>query len=153
VEAWGAVHVLVNNAGLYGDHRFQPVLETAPDYWDTVLAINLRGPLLCARAVAPVMRSQGSGRIVNISSMGAFLLGGVVSASKLALNPLTWSLAAELGASGITVNAVGPGTMDVESAHRQNTAADLEDRAAKSLVKRIGKPLDIYAAIRYFASE
>jgi len=153
IDEWGVIDVLVNNAGLYGDHHFDPVLETEPDYWDTVLAINLKGPLLCSRAVAPYMKRQTRGRIVNISSMGAYILGGVYSISKLALNHLTWSLASELGAFGITVNAVGPGTMDVPSAHRQNTPEDLEDRAARSMIKRIGKPLDIYAAIRYFASD
>jgi NAD(P)-dependent dehydrogenase (short-subunit alcohol dehydrogenase family) len=153
MKEWGGIDVLVNNAGIYGDHHFDPVLETDPDYWDKVLEINLKGPLLCSRAVAPQMKTQGKGRIVNISSMGAYILGGVYSISKLAVNHLTWSLASELGSFGVTVNAVGPGTMDVPSAHRQNTAADLEDRAARSLVKRIGKPVDIYAAIRYFASD
>ena len=150
---WERIDILVNNAGLYGDHRFEPVLQTDAAYWDHVLAVNLRGPLLCSRAVIPVMRARGWGRIVNISSMGAHILGGVYSTSKLALNHVTWSLAAEVGADGITVNGVGPGTIDIESARRQNTPQQLADRVSKNLVKRLGHPQDVYGAVRYFASE
>jgi NAD(P)-dependent dehydrogenase (short-subunit alcohol dehydrogenase family) len=153
LERWGRIDVLVNNAGIYGDHTFQPVTETSSEYWDLVMAVNLRGPLVCSKAVIPAMRRQKWGRIVNVTSMGSYILGGVYSTSKLALHHLTWSLAAETGVDGITVNGVGPGTMNVDSARRQNSEADLKDRIQKNIIKRLGEPRDIYAAIKYFCSE
>lgn len=153
LERWGRIDVLVNNAGIYGDHRFEPITETDLDYWDFVLRVNLKGPLVCSRAVIPSMRERRWGRIINISSMGAYTPAGVYALSKLGVNHLTWNLAVEVGADHITVNAIGPGTMDVPSAHRINPPAELENRIRQNLIKRLGKPWDIYAAIRYFAGD
>jgi NAD(P)-dependent dehydrogenase (short-subunit alcohol dehydrogenase family) len=153
-ERFGTVHVLLNNAGIFGDHTFRPVLEESLDYWNKVLAVNLTGPLLCTRAVAPLMKAQKWGRVVNMSSMGAYTNAGVYSISKLALNSLTWCLATELGDYGITVNAVAPGTMDTESSLKHHPSDEWRAaRAAATIVKRTGKAADIYAAIRYFLSE
>jgi 3-oxoacyl-[acyl-carrier protein] reductase len=151
----GRIDVLVNNAGLYGNPVWTgPVLEIPKEAWDQVFSVNLSGVLMCSRAVTPAMRRQNWGRIVNISSMGAYMTGGAYSASKLAVNHLTWSLAAELADYGITVNAVGPGTMDTASMRRQNSDENaLNDRINRAfLVKRLGRPADIYAAVKYFAS-
>ena len=150
---WGRVDILINNAGLWGDIKMEPVMDVSVDYWDTIMAVNLRGPLLCSRAVAPSMRERHWGRIVNISSMGAYLLGKTYSISKLAVHHLTWSLADELGASGITVNCVAPGTMDTEATRRQDSDEHLERVIAANIVKRLGRPEDIYAALRYFTSD
>jgi NAD(P)-dependent dehydrogenase (short-subunit alcohol dehydrogenase family) len=150
---WGGADILVNNAGLFGDHVFRSVIDEDIAAWDRVLAINLKGPLLCSRAIAPAMKERGWGRIVNISSMGAYTNAGVYAISKLALNHLTWCLATELGEFGITVNAVGPGTMDTESSDRQHPdSAWRVKRAAATPVRRTGQAADIYAAIRYFTS-
>ena len=94
VEArFGRADILVNNAGIWGDLERHPLLSVPVDYWDTVLGVNLRGPLLCTRAIAPLMRANGWGRVVNISSMGAYMVAGVYGVSKLALNQLTYALA------------------------------------------------------------
>lgn len=151
---WGRIDILVNNAGLFGDHTFTPVLETDTAYWDRVLAINLRGPLSCTRAIAPVMRRRSWGRVVNISSMGAYTASGVYAISKQALNHLTWCLADELGADGITVNGVAPGSMDTESSHRQHPEPGWRTkRAAATPMQRTGRAEDIYAAMRYFVAD
>ena len=62
IDAFGRIDVLVNNAGIWGDFQRTPLLDIDPDYWDFVMAVNVRGPLLCTRAVAPVMIAQGAGR-------------------------------------------------------------------------------------------
>ncbi len=152
VERWGTVDVLVNNAGIWGDLEPAPLSATDPDYFDRVLAVNLRGPLLCAQAVVEPMRAQGWGRVVNISSMGAYMPSGVYGVSKLALNQMTYTLATELGPHGITVNAVAPGPIDNEATRRQVPEAGIEKMINGTAVKRMGTARDLYGMIRYLAS-
>ena len=95
-EAFGAVNLLVNNAGIV---RFYAIEETSLDDWNRLLAINLTGPMLCIKYTVPQMRSSG-GSIVNISSIHATLTGPKMSAyaaSKGGLLTMTRSLALELG--------------------------------------------------------
>ena len=153
VSEFGAVHVLVNNAGIWGDLQRAPLVETDPGYWDFVMAVNVRGPLLCTRAVTPTMRSQNWGRIVNISSIGAWMPSGVYGVSKLALNQLTFALASELGPLGITVNAVAPGTIANEATQRQVPQAGLDGLVSRNAIKRAGTAKDLYGMIRYLCSD
>lgn len=109
----GPLHVLVNNAGMIDDPV--PTWEEPVDVWASVLAVNLTGPFLMCRALVPILRRTGWGRIINVSSgMGAFadgLDGGYPAyrVSKTGLNALTRSLAAELEKEPILVNAMCPG--------------------------------------------
>jgi NAD(P)-dependent dehydrogenase (short-subunit alcohol dehydrogenase family) len=112
VERHGRVDVLVNNAGLYASIPMRPFTEIPLDEWRRVMDVNVASMFLTCRAVAPVMREQGGGRIVNISS-GApfrgvpFVLHYVTS--KGAIVAFTRALARELGKDGILVNCVAPG--------------------------------------------
>jgi NAD(P)-dependent dehydrogenase (short-subunit alcohol dehydrogenase family) len=108
--AFGAIHLLVNNAGIYGPVR--PAEKITPREWDEVIAVNLRGPFLLSRLVLPEMYERGSGAILNISSVAAkaaFQLNSPYAASKAALIGLTHTLAAEAARRGVRVNALSPG--------------------------------------------
>jgi NAD(P)-dependent dehydrogenase (short-subunit alcohol dehydrogenase family) len=117
------------------------------------MGVNVRGPLLCSRAVAPTMVSQGRGRIINISSIGAYMVSGVYGVSKLALNQLTFALAKELGTAGVTVNAVAPGPIDNEASRKQVPDAAMDRLRDGTMVKRLGDADDIYGMIAYLASD
>jgi NAD(P)-dependent dehydrogenase (short-subunit alcohol dehydrogenase family) len=112
VAAFGTVDILVNNAGLYATLPMRPFTEIPLDEWRKVMDVNVASMFLTCRAVVPVMREQGSGKIVNISSGTPFrgvpfLLHYVTG--KGAIVALTRALAKELGRDGIHVNCVAPG--------------------------------------------
>jgi 3-oxoacyl-[acyl-carrier protein] reductase len=153
VARFGRIDVLVNNAGIWGDYEVKPLLEIDPGYWDLVMGVNVRGPLLCSRAVAPTMVAQGRGRIVNISSIGAYMVSGVYGVSKLALNQLTFALAKELGHAGVTVNAVAPGPIDNDASRKQVPPAAMERLRDSTFVKRLGDADDIYGMIAFLATD
>jgi len=109
-KAFGAVHILVNNAATYGP--VQPVEKWSARDWDEVMAVNLRGPMLLSRLVLPEMYARKSGSILNVSTVGAkaaFALSAAYTASKAGLIGLTRVLAAEGGRRGVRVNAICPG--------------------------------------------
>lgn len=153
LQAFGRIDILVNNAGIWGDLRRAPLLEIEPAYWDTVMAVNLKGALLCSRAVVPTMQRQRWGRIVNISSNGAYKAGSVYSISKLALNQLTYSLAASVADFGITCNGVAPGAVLTHATLGQYSTQEIEQMIQQNMVKRAGSPADLYGAIRYLCGE
>lgn len=153
VAAFGGVHVLVNNAAIWGDLERAKLIEIDPAYWDFVMAVNLKGPLLCSAAVVPQMREQGWGRIVNISSIGAWRPSGVYGVSKLGLSHLTHAMAAEVGEFGVTVNAVAPGTINNEATQRQVPSPVIDRLVGQASVKRPGTAADLFGMIRYLCSD
>src|SRR5580700_11877233 len=109
-QAFGAIHILVNNAGALGP--VSSVEKITPFEWDEVIAVNLRGPFMLSRLVLPEMYDRGSGAILNIVSIAAkaaFQLNAPYAASKAGLIGLTHTLAAEAARKGVRVNALSPG--------------------------------------------
>ncbi|GHO91961.1 short-chain dehydrogenase [Reticulibacter mediterranei] len=153
MKAFGHIDILVNNAAIWGDLRSVSLLEIDTAYWDTVLDVNLKGALLCSQAVIPFMSQQKWGRIVNISSGGAYKPGSVYSVSKLALNQLTYSLAQQVADAGITCNAIAPGPIYNEAVQRQYTPEAFERIVQQGMIKRAGTSKDIYGCLRYLCSD
>jgi 3-oxoacyl-[acyl-carrier protein] reductase len=114
VNRWGRIDVLVNNAALNQGVAFPNLDGLTPEIWERILHANATAPYLMARAVAPVMRRQGRGRIINIGSVSGYKPGGssiAYSVSKAALAHLTRCLALAL-APEVLVNCVAPGLME-----------------------------------------
>jgi 3-oxoacyl-[acyl-carrier protein] reductase len=157
----GRIDVLVHCAGGVRGQVARPV-ETVPEAdWHAIFAVNATGAFLMAKHVAPVMKRQGSGRIVTISS-GAGLrpsLTGIqaYSAAKHALVGLTKQLAQELGPYGITVNSVAPGFVRSNPATErqwESYGAEGQKRLLDGIfTRRLGTPEDIAWAVQFFASE
>jgi 3-oxoacyl-[acyl-carrier protein] reductase len=143
--------VLVNNAGSHED----ALLATMPqDMWRRVLATNLDGVFHGCQAVLPMMISQRSGRIVNISSLSALLAPAGqtnYAAAKAGVVALTQSLAKEVARIGITVNAVCPGFVETE-ALAQLAAEERKAAQMKIPMRRFGRPEEVAATVRFLAS-
>ncbi|MDQ1394797.1 MAG: 3-oxoacyl-[acyl-carrier protein] reductase [Acidimicrobiaceae bacterium] len=163
MSLYGRVDVLVNNAAApHGDEHAD--LDRVPvDAWDRVMAINSRGMFLMSRAAFAVMREQRSGRIVSISSVAGrvgLARTGAYGASKAAIIGLTRSMAVDAAPFGITANAVCPGFIDtnrIASSVRRSRPGH-EDEALADLVRRVpagrlGRPDEVAAAVRFFASD
>lgn len=135
---------LVNNAGIV---RPGTIEEATDDDLDAVVAVNLAGAVRCIQAVLPGMKSNGYGRIVNISSRAALgkPLRTVYSITKAGLHGLTRTLALEIGMHGITVNAIGPGPIATELFHRVNPPdAPATKKIIEAIpVRRVGTPDDV----------
>jgi NAD(P)-dependent dehydrogenase (short-subunit alcohol dehydrogenase family) len=153
--AWGGIDVLVNNAGT--NPAMAPTTEVAESVWDKVLEVNLKGPFLLCRRVAPLMVAQRRGSIVNMSSVAGvepFPLLGAYSVSKAGLDSLTKVLARELGPAGVRVNALAPGLIDTQfSAALMQSRAIYEGTVAKTPLRRHGVPDDVVGAALFLASD
>lgn len=150
----GGVDVLVNNAAVFSTLMMRPFDQIDPAEWDQVMAVNVRGPFLCARAVAPVMRAAGYGKIVNISSATVWIgrphyLHYVTS--KAALIGMTRALATELGPDGVTVNAVTPGATRTEIPRATVTPQQEQTIIAGQAIKRRQVPADLVGVVAFLA--
>ena len=156
VSEFGGVDFLVNNAALWGDleHMADGMLDNPVDYFRKVVDVNLTGTFVASKAVVPAMRARGGGRIVNVSSIGAWMSGGPYGVTKLAVNQLTYAAAAQLAGEGITVNAVAPG-MIFNEATRQQVPHEAFDAMLGAMVpmRRAGTSRDMYGAIRWLCSD
>ncbi|MHB1343742.1 MAG: SDR family NAD(P)-dependent oxidoreductase [Thermoleophilia bacterium] len=151
----GRVDVLVNNAAAYGDLTRAPFDQLPIDEWDRVMTTNVRGPWFVSRAVAPIMRAQQSGRIINITS-ATFWSGSAnwahYVASKGAVIGLTRVMAKELGVANICVNAVAPGFTMTEAILNIMPGAETYgvDRGS---IKRAQQPEDVVGVVAFLSSD
>ena len=109
---FGGVDILINNAGLMAEIPQVDILDMSGEWLERILKVNLLGAIHCAAAVKPFMIERGGGRIVNVSSAGAFMAGGMYSISKYALHSATVCLARSLGPYAVNVNSVVPGMVE-----------------------------------------
>ena len=151
-EAYGSPEILVNNAGFLQQKRF---VDLTVEDFDRMIAVHLRGTFLCTRAVLPEMLSRGSGIIVNVASqLGQ--IGGVelchYSSAKAGIIGLTKSLAREVSAQGVRVNAVAPGPINTElvlglSEEWRNA------KAAELPLGRFGEPWEVAETVAFLVSD
>ncbi len=150
----GPIDILVNNAGW---DVVLPFVESSPDLWDKVIAINFRGMLNCCKAVAPRMQSRGAGKIVSISSDAARVGSSgeaVYAGCKAAIIGFSKTLARELAANHINVNVVCPGPTDTALLRDAMAGREkvLEAMARGIPFRRLGQPADLAGAVAFFAS-
>ena len=153
LSALGSCQVLVNNAGLL---RPGPLNAVGLDDWNQVLAINLTGYLLCARAFGEPMRAAGEGSIVHVASISGLFPqsgSGAYSASKAGVLALSRQLAVEWGPQGVRSNAICPGMIRTALSAKFYEEPGLEaKRAAMTASRRIGEPQDIANVALFLAS-
>lgn len=152
IDQYGQIDILVNNAGISARDSFYDYAESE---FDKIMDLNVKALFCCSRVVAPYMKKQGSGCILNTSSMvGTYgqPAGVGYPASKFAVNGLTKSLARELGPDGIRVNAVAPGVT------RTDMLASLPEETIQKVAEpiplgRVGEPEEIANVFLFLASE
>jgi NAD(P)-dependent dehydrogenase (short-subunit alcohol dehydrogenase family) len=157
-ERFGRIDILVNNAAVFAELVKKPFYEIPVEEWDRVMAVNLKGPFLCAKAVYPYMKQQGKGKIINISS-GTFFKGLPLFlhyvVSKGGNIAITRSLAREVGDAGIRVNAIAPGYTETDYL-KENPQDPQEMRkaiVASRCIKRTEVPEDLTGTVVFLASD
>ncbi len=152
--AFGSIDALVNNAAVYAGLERRPFDEIAVADWDRVMAVNLRGPWLCARACSNALRDRG-GAIVNVASatvMSGSPLWAHYVASKSALIGLSRVMARELGDDGVRVNALAPG-FTLTDASRELIDDAESYGVARGAIQRALQPQDIVGTAVFLASD
>ena len=149
----GPVDVLVNNAGILSNEK----AETTPDAeWRRVMAVNLDGAFFWSRAVLPGMKQRRWGRIINVGSLasktGGLTAGTAYSTSKGAITSLTFSLARECAAHGVTVNAIAPAYVKTPMVMEQLNEQQRRQLLAQIPVGRFCEPEEFAHAVRFLAS-
>ncbi|MGD2200647.1 MAG: glucose 1-dehydrogenase [Candidatus Bathyarchaeota archaeon] len=160
VEKYGSVDTLVNNAGVLGKGGHLDELDMEP--YDAIWGVNVRGILCCCKAVAPIMKSQGKGNIVNIASVAGLGTASrpsnmLYSSTKAAVIILTKNIALDLGASGIRVNAIAPGLIKTDMGLQGKPMGAQEERLNyyrdHTIMGRLGEPEEIAEVVAFLASD
>lgn len=153
-DHYGRIDILVNNAGSMVKRA--TLAEMTEDVWGRVMDVNLKSVYLCSQAVLPMMKRQGGGRIINMTSVSARDGGSpsslAYSTAKGGVSTLTRAMAKELVADGILVNGVAPGRIDTPF-HDEFTTVEKREKAAQSIpLGREGTPEEVVGAILFLAS-
>ncbi len=156
ISAFGTIDILVNNAAIFDGLKRQSFIDLSTEEWDRLMSVNVKGPWLCAKAVAPEMKKREQGRIINIGSSVAFMSHFGFThylTSKAAMIGLTRSMAGELGQYNITVNNVGPGTIMTEARKVYTSDESAKEKSKAQLIKRPPESEDISGMVVYLASD
>jgi 3-oxoacyl-[acyl-carrier protein] reductase len=153
VKAFGGIDILVNNAGICPLSTLENI---SLDEWNRVLAVDLTGAFICAKAVIPYLKESRHGRIINIGSVagriGGISVGAHYSVSKAGIMCLTKVLAKALAKYGITANSISPGT--TETALTADWSAETKENLRRQIpLGRLGQPEDTAVAALYLASD
>ncbi len=152
---FGRLDVLVNNAAT--NPHFGPLVDIAPEAWDKIMEVNVKGCLLLSQHAARAMMAQKSGSIINVSSTGGLRVPTMIGAygvSKAAVIMLTKVLARELGPFGVRVNAIAPGLIETRFSEALWTNEEILGRYLKTTpLGRTGKPDEMVGAVLYLASD
>lgn len=154
LTVYGGLDIMVQNAGIY---PWTLIENTSPEEWDAVMAVNLKGTYLAARAALPSMKAQRRGRMIFTSSItGPRVTSpghGHYSATKAGINGFIKSAALEFAGFGITVNGVEPGNILTEGMQAHRSAAFIKSMEAAVPLGRLGTPRDIANAFLFLASD
>lgn len=154
LKKFNAVHILVNNAGIYPFVSLQDMTE---EQWDKVMAVNLKGLFNCTKSILPHFKKQNKGKIVNIASIAGAVIGfpNLVhySASKGGAVGFTRAAALELAPFNIQVNAIAPGGIITPGLTKAMDKKNQEAFAQSVPAKRMGTPQDIAEAVAFLASD
>jgi 3-oxoacyl-[acyl-carrier protein] reductase len=152
VKEFGGLDILINNAGV---NRDGVIWKMEEEQWDEVIAIDLKGTFNYIRAAAPIFKEQGSGKIVNVTSInglrGKFGQSNY-TAAKGGVNALTKTVARELGRSNVNVNAVAPGLIETEMV-KQAPEKVREMALSEILLGRLGQPEEVAWVVTFLCSE
>jgi NAD(P)-dependent dehydrogenase (short-subunit alcohol dehydrogenase family) len=156
LDRFGRIDVLVNNAGI--SPAPDPVATISIELWRKIFSVNLEGPLRMAQCIAPLMRDQGGGSIINIATMAAYSGGSTVcayGASKAGLVNLTKSMAQEWAPWRVRVNVLSPGPFHSEmvAGAARLRPGFVELIASGTLMKRVADPAEIVGPVVYLASD
>lgn len=157
IRDMGGLHILVNNAAVYGDHALAEIgYMDWQDAWQRIINANLIGPANACYCAARHMMAHGGGRIVNVSSRGAFRGepdAPAYGASKAGLNSMSQSLARALAPHNIFVGVVAPGWVDTDMAAEYLAGANGDSIRAQSPLGRVAKPEEVAHAVLFLASD
>ena len=149
----GRIDILVNNAGI---RARKPFGEFTHEDFDRLVAVNLRSPFFSSQAVVPIMRAQGGGHIIHMASQLGIVgtrYAAVYSLTKAGLIQLTRSMALELAADRIAVNAVCPGPVSTEGFAQGRNPGELEQRARDVPMGRFGSPEEVAGVVAFLVSK